>query len=161
MPFGALVRVFGQRGESPLQVDALRPVFKGNCVLVTGGGKQPEKNNQSVTKVNSIRPDCLASLPYNGEAQTDASRKSRTLRGSVTKRSRKQWGGWRLNGCDGQAHQSRRPVRISGRCSYAELRKEQAVSRASRTGVRASIVAMKPGNAGGAKGCRETDTERT
>ena len=29
--------------------------------------------------------------------------------------------------------------------------------RASRTGVRASVVAMKPGNAGGAKGRRKVD----
>jgi len=31
--------------------------------------------------------------------------------------------------------------------------------RADRTGVRALIVAMKPGNAGGAKGCRKVEVE--
>jgi len=68
---GAFVSVFGQRGGSPLQEDALRPVSESNCVLVTRGGKQLEENNQSVTNVNSFRPGCLASLPSYGEAQTD------------------------------------------------------------------------------------------
>ena len=45
---GAPVRVFGQRGVSPLQVYTLRPVIEGNCVLVRGGGEQPEMNGQSV-----------------------------------------------------------------------------------------------------------------
>jgi hypothetical protein len=31
------------------------------------------------------------------------------------------------------------------------------IRRTGRPGVRASIVAMKPGNAGGAKGCRKMD----
>jgi iduronate 2-sulfatase len=74
---GAFVSVFGQRGASPLQGDALRPVSESNCVLVTRGGKQLEENDQSVTKVNRAptagwsRPGCLASLPSCGEAQTD------------------------------------------------------------------------------------------
>ncbi len=40
------------------------------------------------------------------------------------------------------------------------LRKEQngPRGRASHAGVRALIVAMKPGNAGGAKGCRKVET---
>ena len=80
---GAFVSVFGQRGVSPLQVNALRPVSESNCVVVRRGGKQLEENDQSVTVVNSIRPGCLASLPSYGEAQTDESRKPMTLRGSV------------------------------------------------------------------------------
>ena len=62
--------VSGLRGVSPLQADALRPVTESHCVLVKGGGKQLEMNDQSVTIVNSIRPGCLASLLGTGEAQT-------------------------------------------------------------------------------------------
>jgi hypothetical protein len=49
LPLCAPVSVLGQRGESPLQVDALRPVTERNCVLARGGGKQREVNDQSVT----------------------------------------------------------------------------------------------------------------
>ena len=79
----ASASVFGQRGASPLQARALRPVTDGNCVLARGGGKQPEVNDQSVTRVNSIRPYRAASLLGKGEARTGATRKSTTLRGSV------------------------------------------------------------------------------
>ena len=65
------VSVFGRRGGSPLPVGALRPVSESNCVVVRRGGKQLEENDQSVTKVNSIRPFCLASLLATCEAQTD------------------------------------------------------------------------------------------
>jgi hypothetical protein len=95
---GAPVSVFGLRGASPLQGDALRPVSESNCVLATGGGKQLEENDQSVTKVNSIfGRACLASLPANGEAQTRFG-KPATLRGSVLKRWRERPGVWRRNG---------------------------------------------------------------
>ncbi len=93
----APVSVSGLRGGSPLQADALRPVSESNCVLVKGGGKQLEENDQSVTFVNSIRPGCLASLLGNGEAQTRFGKPS-TLRGSVLKRLQEQSGGWRRNG---------------------------------------------------------------
>ena len=94
----ASASVLGQRGVSPFQVRALRPVTKGNCVLARGGGKQLEVNDQSVTQVNSIRPVSAASLLDNGEAQTGATRKSTTLRGSVLKRSWGERGGWGRNG---------------------------------------------------------------
>ena len=94
----ASVSVFGQRGVSPLQVRALRPVTERNCVLARGGGKQREVNDQSVTRVNSIRPCCAASLLGKGEARTGAIRKPTTLRGSVSKRSWGRLGGWRRNG---------------------------------------------------------------
>jgi hypothetical protein len=94
----ASVCVPGQRGESPLQVDALRPVTEGNCVAARRGGKQPEVNDQSATQVNSIRPARAASLLANGEAQTGANRMSPTLRGSVSKRWESRGGGWRRNG---------------------------------------------------------------
>jgi hypothetical protein len=44
----APVSVHGQRGESPLQVYALRPVTERNCVTVRWGGEQREVNDQSV-----------------------------------------------------------------------------------------------------------------
>ena len=94
----APVSVFGQRGVSPLQVRALRPATERNCVLARGGGKQREVNDQSVTRVNSIRPCCAASLLGKGEARTGAIRKPTTLRGSVSKRSWGRLGGWRRNG---------------------------------------------------------------
>jgi hypothetical protein len=51
---------------------------------------------------------------------------------------------------DGQTHETERPAR------------DQAVfmrdPKSLRAGVRASIVALKPGNAGGAKGRREVET---
>src|SRR5437588_8428068 len=36
-----------QRGESPLQAYALRPVTEGNCVAARRGGEQPEVRDQS------------------------------------------------------------------------------------------------------------------
>ena len=44
-------------------------VTEGNCVAVRRGGEQPEVNDQSVTRVNSIRPIVVASLLEEGEAQ--------------------------------------------------------------------------------------------
>jgi hypothetical protein len=95
---GASASVPGQRGASPLQVDVLRPVTEGNCVAARRGGEQPEVNDQSATRVNSIRPSRAASLPTNGEAQTGASRVPPALRGSVLKRWGGRGGGWRRNG---------------------------------------------------------------
>ena len=46
---GAFASLFDQRGVSPLQVGALRPVSESNCVVVRRGGKQLEENDQSVT----------------------------------------------------------------------------------------------------------------
>ena len=50
--------VIGWRGVSPLQACVLRLVTEGNCVLVKGGGEQPDVNDQSVTQVNPIQPTC-------------------------------------------------------------------------------------------------------
>ena len=38
----------GQRGESPLQANALRPVTECNCDAAMRGGEQQEVNDQSV-----------------------------------------------------------------------------------------------------------------
>src|SRR5215207_3989745 len=59
-----------QRGESPLQANALRPETESNCSVRRRGGEQLEVNDQSVAIANSIRPDVTASQLDNGEAQT-------------------------------------------------------------------------------------------
>src|SRR5690349_9429029 len=62
-------------------------------------------------------------------------------------------GGWSRNDRKVQCREARRPVRNPEGCSCAGFpRGNRPVRRARRAGVRASIVAMKPGNAGGAKG---------
>ena len=71
LPLCVSVSVPGPRGASPLQVDALRPVAERNCVAARRGGKQREANDQSVMQVNSMRPERVASLQAEGEAQTD------------------------------------------------------------------------------------------
>src|SRR5512135_944100 len=140
----ASVSVQGQGGASPPQVDALRPVTDGNRVAARRGGKQPEVNGQSATKVNSIRPSRAASLQAKGEAQTGDSRMPPTLRGSVSKRWEGRGGGWRRNGRTA-LHRTQRDLRGPDRAP------------ARHAGVRGAIVAWKPGNAGGAKGSREMD----
>ena len=144
LPLCAWVGEHGQRGGSPLQVDVLRPVADRNCVAARRGGEHREANGQSATRVNSIRPGCLASLPSYGEAQIGAIRKPTTLKGNVSKRSSEQSGGWRRNGRKSKFIKPRDLSRQDGPC-------------ASCSGVRAFIVAMKPGNSGGAKGRRKVD----
>ena len=141
---GASVSVRGQGGASPPQVDALRPVTDGNRVAARRGGKQPEVNGQSATKVNSIRPSRAVSLQAKGEAQTGISRMPPTLRGSVSKRWEGRGGGWRRNGQTAW-HRTQRDLRGPDRAP------------ARHAGVREAIVATKPGNSGGAKGFREMD----
>ena len=150
--------MFGLGGESPLQVYVLRPVADRNCVAVRRGGEHREANGQSVTQVNSIRPDCLASLLGKGEAQTEETRKSRKLKGNVAKRSAKQSGGWRRNGRKSKYMKQRDLLGIR-RCSPSESAVGCSVdAKSRRAGVRGVIVATKPGNAGGAKGSREMDS---
>jgi len=50
---------------------------------------------------------------------------------------------------EGRTHEVERPVRLQG---------ANAEGAARRAGVRVPIVAMKPGNAGGAKGGRKVET---
>ena len=49
-------------GESPDRGIRYRPVANGNCVFNRKGGEQPKANEQSVTKVNSIRPSLSGSV---------------------------------------------------------------------------------------------------
>ena len=139
---GAFASKQNRRGASPLQVDVLRPVADRNRVAARRGGEHRKANGQSATKVNSIRPDCLASLPSYGEARTGILRKPSTLMGNVSKPSTEQSGGWRRNG---------RKVRL--------VKQRDLPGRLIAAGVRAFIVAKKPGNAGGAKGRRKMDAK--
>ena len=50
--------------------NVLQPVTESNCVAARPSGEQLEVNDQSETRVNSIRPETVASLPKSGEAQT-------------------------------------------------------------------------------------------
>jgi hypothetical protein len=60
-----------QWGESPRRTEHWLSVAEGNCVAERWGGEQPEANDQSIINkmMNSIRPDALASLLSEGEAQ--------------------------------------------------------------------------------------------
>ena len=112
------------------------------------GGERPVRN----PTVNSIRPGRLVSLPFNGETRTVACcpRKLVALRGSVAKRRRERSGGWRRNGRKAKP-MTQRDLRGSGRPTRTHA------PPCRPAGVRASIVASKPGNAGGAKGRRKMD----
>jgi hypothetical protein len=81
------------------------------------------------------------------------------LKGSVLKRQQDSSGGWSENGQEGDAHDTKRSVwnrpefivrdggfPWRGNGSHSEDTKSRQAE------VRASIVAMKPGNSGGAKG---------
>ena len=60
-----------QWGGSPHRTEHWLSVAEGNCVAERRGGEQPEANDQSIINkmMNSIRPDALASLLSEGEAQ--------------------------------------------------------------------------------------------
>jgi hypothetical protein len=77
---------------------------QGDCVAERRGGEQPEANDQSIIKkmMNSIRPDALASLLGEGEAQNGSrpGKGKRQLRDrpcgeNSERRDRNAWGGWR------------------------------------------------------------------
>ena len=66
----APVKAIELSGESPDQGSRYRPVSEGNCVFNRKGGEQLEENEQSVTKVNSIRPSLSGSVLVNREPLT-------------------------------------------------------------------------------------------
>ena len=63
----APVKAIELSGASPDRGRRYRPVADGNCVFNRKGGEQPNANEQSVTKVNSIRPNLSGSLLVTGE----------------------------------------------------------------------------------------------
>lgn len=93
-----------QWGGSPHRTEHWLSVAEGNCVAERRGGEQPEANDQSIIKkmINSIRPDALASLLGEGEAQNGSrpGKGKRQLRDltcgeNSERRDRSAWGGWR------------------------------------------------------------------
>ena len=103
----------GQRGESPLRANALRPVAKSNCVAARRGGEQQEANDQSVGRRTRFGLARVASLHPKGEAWTAKSGEPVELRGSVTKLRQDAPDDWRRKGQEGQSRKSGRPVRVS------------------------------------------------
>jgi len=121
------------------RADRERGAVGGNCVAARRGGEQPETEGRSRTKVNSIRHVRRASVRAKREA-CRASGKPVTALALSTLATGRLGCGWSEND----------PKRAwdKWRSRRGEL---------SRAGVRGSIVAMKPVNAGGAKGPRKVN----
>ena len=121
-----------------------RGAVEGNCVAAMRGGEQPETDSWSQTKVNTIRHPARASLLAIGEA-CRASGKLVTVQGLPkleTGRVGCSWGGNDWKG------------------AWDKWRTRTRCRREGSSAVRAFIVAMKPGNAGGAKGRRKMKTSK-
>ena len=118
---------------------------EGNCAAAMRGGEQPEAEVRSQTglsrPVNSIRYPRRASLLARGEACRESG-EPRTARGlSMLDRGRRGYS-WSENARKGTWKKMR------GRCRGLTC-----------AGFRASIVAGKPGNSGGAKGRRKVNAQ--
>src|SRR2546423_183936 len=116
-----------------------RWAVEGNCVAAMRGGEQPETESWSRTKVNSIRHAKRASLLGKGEA-CRASGEPVTVRELPRLETDRFGCGWSGNGWKG---------------AWDKWRARR--DRLKHAGVRGSIVARKPGNAGGAKGPRKVN----
>ena len=90
------------------------------------------------------------SLRWNGEARTCDEREAHGAERLGAKATMGAVWWLETEGSEGHSREAERPARRKG---IEEL--ERHILRA---GVRALIVAMKPGNAGGAKGCRKVET---
>ena len=112
---------------------------EGNCVAAMRGGEQPEAEGRSQTKVNSIRRTNRASPLGKGEA-------CRASGEPVTAQTLPRLETGRL-GCGWSGNDRK------GAWDKWRDRREGL----TRVGVRGSIVASKPGNAGGAKGPRKVN----
>jgi len=109
------------------------------------GGEQPETEGWSRTKVNSIRHVQRVSLLGKGEA-CRVSGESVTVQGLPILETDRCGCGWSGNDQKG---------------AWDKWRARSGSRREGRAAVRAFIVAMKPGNAGGAKGRRKMKTSET
>lgn len=151
-----------QRDESSLRAEHWLPEAEGNCVVERRGGEQPEANCQSVskTKLNSIRPDALASLLAKGEAWNQMLTKegqgdSGALRcGETVSVAAEMHGvvGDRMAGSWSDVNQGSRSGTSNG---VHGQRPEEPFSE----GDRVSVGARKRGNARGAKGDRDVEVE--
>ena len=118
-----------------------RCAVEGNCVAARRGGELLETKGWSRTKVNSIRHVRRASLLGKGEA-CRGSGEQITVRELPRLEICRLGCGWSGNDPKGSwdKWRDRRPRLTDG-------------------GVRGFIVALKPGNAGGAKGSRKMDAK--
>ena len=122
-----------------------RRAVEGNGVAARRGGEQPETESWSQTKVNSIRHVQRASLLGKGEA-CRASDESVTVQGLPILETDRCRCGWSGNDWKG---------------AWDKWRERPGSRREGLAAGRAFIVAMKPGNAGGAKGRRKVKTPET
>jgi hypothetical protein len=122
-----------------------RSAVEGNCVAAMRGGEQPETEGWSRTKVNSIRQANRASLRANGEA-CRVSGEPVTVQGLPILETGRVGCGWSGNDWKG---------------TWDKWRERPGSRREGSVAVRAFIVAVKPGNAGGAKGRRKMKTPET
>ena len=152
-----------QGGESPLQVNLHRPVADRNCVVARRGGEQWKANGvvRSDSKLDSAM---LTGEPARERRSPDLCEQEAHDAEKVGVKAI-MGGSWVVG--DGRlwrdgTREARRPARRKREKGFqgTALREEQngPRGRAHRAGVRALVVAMKPGNAGGAKGCRKVET---
>jgi hypothetical protein len=121
-----------------------RPEARGNCADREAAWGATRGERAIRRRTNSIRPRRLASLRWNGEAPTRANGKPTTLTAGVKAMAgAARW--LETESLEGGTRDVERPARQQG-------------AQAHRAGVRTLIVAVKPGNAGGAKGCRKVET---
>ena len=140
----------------------LRPVADRNCVAARRGGEQRKANGavRSESKLDSATltgeptverrsPDLCEQEAHDAEGLGDKA----VMGDSGVVGDGRLW--------RDRTREARRPARCKKEKGPqgTALRKERyrPRDRASRAGVRAPIVATKPGNAGGAKGCRKMD----
>ena len=122
-----------------LRGDRNRGAVEGKCVAARRGGKQPQTEVWSRTEVNSIRHAQRASPLAKGEACRFGG-ESVAVRVLSILQTGRCVGGWSGNESKGTWDK------------WRDRRREL-----TGAGVRGSIVAMKPGNAGGAKGPRKVN----
>ena len=108
----------------------------------------------SVTHVNSIRPGRPVSLRVKDETRTCHKQEAHRAEGLGDKATMGAVRWLESEGSEDQTRETERPGRHK-----AGVHAAMGCRRACCPGVRAPIVAMKPGNAGGAKGCREVETQ--
>ena len=119
---------------------------EGNCVVVRRGGEQPEADLRSQTRVNPIRFTTAASLLASGEAcRTSGNRFLPDP--SYTGEKRAVVDGWGENA-----------GKVS--CGRVEICPGRNSRERSRAEVRAVIVAMKRGNACGARDGRKVERQK-
>jgi hypothetical protein len=119
---------------------------KGNCVAARRGGEQPAAEPWSQTKVNRIRLRKVESLLVKGEARRESGNRSVPLPSSMG------WDRAFRGGCGGNV--------AKGLCVSDDTCPDRTARMRGRTGVRAAIVALKRGNARGAKGGRKVERPR-